>query len=374
MCGSAKFSSKFLLSGTDFKYSYRTNVILKNINQYFFDKMRSLFYIVFLIQLSIIQLSAQSDSSNTFLLDKNQSRQSIVIGKISIGRALTDLSDYKTEAAVTLAAFLSGKYLLIPITQRDSVAKTLSGKGIDPSLIKIANELLASKIVFANINRIENIIRIDLTLVDVKDKEKKQSGTGYAFLKFKKGSDDNNVFDPPLLTAFQRAFASALADSNLYAHLQGNLRVMPAAATVIAGVEFVDDSYLPPWKIFDEKLITSFETVETIFKAAKNSPRNVVYDVTSRDAIYSIFNLYFTENHKGLTSEEIDALRNFQVENYITGYLRRIKEGAELSLFYGKITKDGLTKLKEKKVIIPKDDQTKFLEQVTELTNELFAQ
>jgi hypothetical protein len=302
---------------------------------------------------------------------KCEGKKLLLIGNIKYGRETEMVTANKVESAVNLAVGLSEKYLLIPTVLRDSLAKMMSEKGIKPQLNVIADSIGADKIIFILVSRIENMLRVELNLVDAKVTTDRNIGEGFSSIHYML-NDSTQLVDPALLEAMQRAFASAVQDSNLYANCEGSFKVFPAPTLIIGGLEYKDNpSNFPKWDLFDRPIVSSYDAVESIFEQAKESQHFVVYDIPTRDSIYTIFNLYIIENHKPPSQTEIEALDKFLVRRYISGTFTRQKKNAEIELNLYEIVDGRLKQLKTEKGIIEKDDLTEFRNVLKELTKRL---
>ncbi len=304
-------------------------------------------------------------------ISKSNEIKMLLMGNIKFGQKTELISAYKVEAAVNLAALISEKYLLIPTIIRDSLAKMMSDDGLKPQLNILADSMKADYILFLNVSRIENMLRVELNLVDAKNTVNRNIGEGFASIHYMQG-DSTQLIDPALLTAFQRAFAVAVKDSNLYANSEGSFKVFPAPALVIGGIEYRNNpDYFPRWDIFDRPIVSSYDAAESIFEQAKDSPDYVVYDIPTRDTIFTIFNLYIIENHKPPSYLEIEALDKFLVRRYISGTFTRLRNSAEIELTLNEIIEGKLKPIKSEKGTIGKDDIIELRKVLKELTKKL---
>lgn len=321
-------------------------------------------------------ISAFSENGNTAdLKDYEQvydlTKIYLLIGNLTFGHQADSISPLKVEAGINLAAILSKKYSLIPSQIRDSLANYFSSNGIKPQVNIIADTLKADKILFINVSAIQNMLRMEITSADAKPPYDKNTGEGYALMHFIE-KDNKHLYDPAILAAAQRALASAERDSNLYKDEEGNFRVFPAETMVIGGIEYKDNpNQFPRWDIFDNQVISSYDAVESIFEEAKNSEKFVVYDIPTRDTIFSIFNMFIPENYRPPSTPEIEALDKFQVKNYICGTLTKLKEHCNLELSLYKIVNGKLKLIRTEKDIVEKDDITIYRKVLKRLTKKL---
>jgi hypothetical protein len=305
-------------------------------------------------------------------LDTN-SRIMVLLGNVDLGHEVQDLELPKIEAGLHLACELSKKFRLIPITDRDSVINVLSEKKKEPSAENLAKELKADKVYFILINRLHNMLRIDLTAFDQKSPKKKYKGIGYANLRYREQKTDKIIYDPALLKAFQRAIADAEKDTMLYSHLDENLKTFPASSLIIGGIDFQEDQTLPSWKLYDKKVVTSYDATEVIFDMIKDHPKFAVYDNPSRDSLYSLFHMHIVENYRPPTSFEILALNAMEVDYYITGLLKRTIDGAMLELVLCRVNKKSLEVIKSEKEMIYQDSIEEFRTAIRNCTKRIFA-
>lgn len=267
----------------------------------------------------------------------------IVLASVECGRKLV-FPTTKVEAGFALALQLSKQYSLVSAKEADSVEKHLSASAPrtkEISSLELAKHLQAGAIAFVRIDRLENILRAEIQVVHAPDFERKTKGVGYALIRYRKEKKDTPLLDPAVLTALQRAFAAAVGDSALYAGQPGVYDVQPAPTVVVGGMEFIANSLLPPWGLFEKTAIQGFDAVVTIFDAIKDSRRFVPYDVDSRDSIFALFHLYMIENDRPASRQELDALYKLDVSSYITGTCERTEKGAHVTLHLCDVNTNG---------------------------------
>ncbi|ROL58320.1 hypothetical protein D9V84_00890 [Bacteroidetes/Chlorobi group bacterium Naka2016] len=277
---------------------------------------------------------------------QSDSLKKILISQIEFGKNTQGLNQIKVEAAMNLVARFSNKFVIIPFDIRDSVAKTLDTKHIEPTPYNLAKELSAEYIFIIRINRLANVLRVDISSYNISNNEI-SNGKGYALIRYFKKETNEPVLDPALLTASQRAFAEVFNEPYIFNNLEGSLRIKPAPTLVIGSINYVENDTLAKWDIFQKKQVTSYFAIETIFEIAKNSSDFVVFDNATRDSIYAYFNLFEPENYSSPNIEEIKALLNFEVEYYIAGEFFWENNTAKLKLYLCKITDQGLEIIKE---------------------------
>jgi len=294
----------------------------------------------------------------------------ILITDVEFGHNVANLNIIKVEAALDLAARLSRKFQIIPIDIRDSVAKELKRKNIEPTPYNLGKELAASKLLIIRINRLANILRVDLSCFDTKDNSI-SDGKGYAAIRYFIKEKNEPVLDPALLAAFQRALADLIHEPNLYQNLSGSFKVKPAPPLVIGTINYIENDTLNRWDIFRKKQVTSYFALETIFETAHKTNDFVVLDIPTRDSIFSFFQLYEPENFSPPTSAEIKALLDFEIEYYIAGELFWGNGNANLRLFLCKITEEGLKIEKEVLKVISEDSLDSYKNAITSATIDL---
>lgn len=300
-------------------------------------------------------------------------KKNLMLGNFIAGRNLTkeDISEEKADAALSLASKLTGKYNFIEKIERDSFAQSFYDKGEKPILLDVAKAAKVDEIAFMRVDRFVNMLRVELQLVDVADTANRQVGEGFCQLNYREAETNRTLFDPSLLTATQRALADAKKDPDLYSKQIGNLKVKPAPTLVLTGIDFSLPIGLRPWNLYDTRVISSFSALTAIFAEAKNASNFVVYDIETRDSIYSLFNLYVVENYNLPTIHEIDALRKFKVDYIITGSYEQLPEAAELSLTLYKINPENVEKIKTVTDILNEDKQEEMNKIFAQLTKKL---
>lgn len=316
---------------------------------------------------SVLALSQKRNENNR---KKDDSPLKIYVAGIEIGKELGDLNPSKVEASFAFTMLMAQYFDIIPVKLADSISKSLATEGKPHSIADVANYFKANFIAYINLNRFVNIMRCDVTLLSGKDFSNKNTGTGYAFINYRDSADSRFLYDPSITLALQRAFAVAVKDSNLFAHLQKP--VYPAISCVVSGIEFKNEENFPPWDIFVNKVVNSFFVCETIFKTASESNKYVVFDLDTRDSIYATFKFYAPENYKAPNQMELYALRKFEVKSFITGSLERDTTGATLNLILINFTNEGLTEVKRTKGSLAIDSKIELEALVTKLTKELF--
>lgn len=323
--------------------------------------------IVILIFLYGIFFEANASADSTI---SNPTR--LMLGKVTVAKLIHyDISESKIEAAMGLAAKLSGKYMLVSAAYRDSVANTIRQAGEEPTLIKTASLVEAEKIVFISVNRLVNMLRVELQLVSVADTKNSQKGIGYSYLRYRDIDNDATLYDPSLLQAIQRAFSDALTDSSLFMNCTGSFKTLPAKTLAIGGIAFENDEKLESWKIFRKKEINSYDLAENVFDEARNSDKFAVYDIETRDSIYSMFKMYGVENCNAPTLQEIEALQKLDVQRFLAGVIARKPDGLAIELYLCDIENKKFEIIKSENSFLKEDSMKELKKIVRELTRKL---
>lgn len=340
--------------------------ILKN------KQSKQLFFFMFILFfLSFVNFAfSQSQRKGENNRKKEDSPLKIYIAGIEIGKELNDLNPSKVEASFAFTMLMAQYFDIVPTKIADSISKSLASEGKPNTIADVAKYFKANFIAYINLNRFVNIMRCDVTLLSGKDFANKSIGTGYSFINYRDSADNKYLYDPSITLALQRAFAVAVKDSNLFAHLPKP--VYPAMTCVISGLEFKNEENFPIWDIFVNKVVTSFFVCETIFKTASESNKYVIFDIDTRDSVYATFKFYAPENYKAPNQMELYALRKFEVKSFVTGSVERDSSGATLNLILIHFTNEGLTEIRRTKGTLTTDSKVELETLVTKLTEELF--
>jgi hypothetical protein len=296
----------------------------------------------------------------------------ILIANITIAKNIDSISEYKAMAALTYATMLTDKYRIINNKLIDSITEFAKKGGEKLSAKQIAERLGADYILFESINKFQNMLRLEIALRDVKNEKDKKSGIGYGLLNYRKIKNDLPLYDPIILKATQRALALAFGDSLLYQNVKDKkLQVYPAFATIIGGIEYEDNSRYPNWRMFQDKVLSSYDGCEVMFEESKDSPTLAVYDLASRDSIFTRFKLYGFENYNAANITELAVLEKFDVRYYICGKLERNEEGALFVAYLLEINKSKVNIVKSDGEQILEDSTDKFREAIRKATQRL---
>jgi hypothetical protein len=120
--------------------------------------------------------------------------------------------------------------------------------------------------------------------------------------------------------------------------------------------------------------VDSYFLIESIFKYASESPRYTIFDFATRDSIYTKFNFYSPENYKAPNQMELYALRQFEIEYYITGTFSRDTAGASLTLILVKFTTSGLSEVKQIEARVTEDSKKHIEGVIQKAVSQLLAQ
>lgn len=289
---------------------------------------------------------------------------------IKIGANIDSVSANKALSAVNLALALTQKYELIQPTIVDSLYKISLKNDSNLSVDKFAKILDAKYSLFININRFQRILRTEIVAVNTDTKEKSK-GIGFALLNLQIQETGKILYDPILVSSSQRALAALFQDTLMYANNIGVYKVEPAAPLVVGGLYYKDSTDFSKWTLYSDKVLSSYYACESIFEAGKNASKYIVYDIATRDSIYSLNNMFAVENYNIPTPQELNTLMNFEVKYYITGELKRVSEGAEVNLYLTEIKVNDLKFIKKASKILENDKLDEYKVILTQLTKEL---
>lgn len=285
--------------------------------------------------------------------------------------SISHVPDAKFEAALNLAVELSQKAGLVNLKERDSIINYYSKSGEPISALSLAKEMNADYIVFTGANQLNNILRLELifkpTNFDLEDKK----AIAYSYIRYKQTEDDKHLYDPALLKAHQRAFAKAFGLDSIYLELEEPFNVKPVEPLVIGGLVFDKKDVKPLWKLFDTQEISSYHAAEAMFDVAILSNDYMTYDIASRDSLYSLAKLYGIENYNSPTSVELQVLQNMEVKYYLSGYIERLNNAANISITLYEINDYKLVPLKSEKGILERDDMDELGDKIEEITSKL---
>lgn len=296
----------------------------------------------------------------------------VMPGTINFNQLDGVITGSSIDAALALSLELTGSYIYVPVARRDSVLATQNGG--QHTIISAAKSLGASAIVFTTVSRIVNLVRAEVVLASGSDFSSRVTGIGYSTIRFMKEGSDVPIAEPSILTALQRAIAVALDNPELYANADTSVRVFPTKLLSVGGVEFISPpAELPPWQLFKEKTVSSYDLAQNIVFHLTDNPDFTILDIDSRDTMFATAGLYLVANDRPVSSTEIQVLRLFEVSSVIIGSLERIPEGARLTLMHCRInTNDTYTSLRSAFAVITEDTKGAFHKAIEECMGRLF--
>jgi hypothetical protein len=281
------------------------------------------------------------------------------------------ISETKIDMALSFAFTILDSKQYISAKERDSISSHLYEMNENPELMKVAKLSDAKNLLFAKVNVLGNIIRADIDIINVADTTKRSRGFGYALVRYFDKETGDLIYDPALLTSIQRALAVAMNDSLLFVDSIKGFNVRPLPTLVIGSIYYVDYESFKDWEIIRNHVVSSYSAVESIFEAANKSEKYVVYDLATRDSVYSKFKLYGIENYAAPSEHELNALYKVGVDYFITGSLERTDEGAKVMMSLFGIRQRGLLLIEEVEGILKNDKLSELQQLVRKLTREL---
>jgi len=301
-----------------------------------------------------------------------QSQERVMPGMINLRTPDSLLSTPVMDRAVGLAFVMSERFAYIPMATRDSIVTARHGEKWTAA--QTAAEVGATAMAFVTVARFVNLIRVEIVLMSGPDYKQRQTGVGYASIRHALVGSEVPSVQPALLLAAQRAVMHVTKDTSLYAGLQKDLRARPATMYSVSGINFLQDSLIPPiWQLFDENTVVSYDMVQTIVHRLHDIDSLTVIDIETRDSMYAKGKLYLVENDRAITGSEIRILIGFDVSHVITGTFARVKEGARLTLFASHVDLSGsLTVSRSATRLVKKDTKEAMREAVTACVDELF--
>ncbi len=310
--------------------------------------------------------------SSSFTVDTLEPGVRIILAKVEIGDGLEDLPRWKVDAAFSICSRMSPKIDFITEKERREFRdKYLISKESGEDFMLYYDSLGADYAAFLRINKLENILGVNLRLKSKRDSVPVLWAQAWAEIRYKQSEDDKDVIDPTLLQGLQRAIASAFSDSLFWHGLDSSLRVYPHKTIVVGGLKYIDDDRLKSWKLFDEEIVSSYDAAETIYQWVRSSDKFVCYDIASRDTLYALNNMYGVENYDAPTRFELKVLHDFNVEYYITGEFERLPEGAKLKIYFCRISKNGIEIINQAEELLEEDSTENYRELLRKLTKEV---
>lgn len=296
----------------------------------------------------------------------------VMPGTINFDRSDSVLSGSSIDAALALSLELTGRYVYVPVAIRDSVLATQNGG--QHTIISAARSVGAAVIVFITVSRIVNLVRAEIVFATGSDFSSRVSGIGYSTIRYMKEGTDVPIAEPSVLSALQRAIAIALADREIYAQADTNVRVYPTQLLSVGGVEYVSPPPdLSQWQLFKEKTVSSYDLAQHIVFYFTDNPDYTILDIDTRDTMFATAGFYLIANDRPVTSSEIQVLRLFEVSALIVGSLERTTKGARLTLMHCRINdNDTYTSLRSAFADITEDTKGAFHAAISECLGKLF--
>ncbi|HYF03786.1 MAG TPA: hypothetical protein VEC36_10450, partial [Patescibacteria group bacterium] len=234
-----------------------------------------------------------------------------VLASAQVGQELLNVTSSKVDAAFELAANVSGYYRLISSTRRDSLSEAFKNQGKQPTALSAAQVLKPERLFFARVNAFKNLLRVELISRRPPDYSTETHGVGYALLRYANQATGEILYDPAILEAMQRAMIAVEGKSDMFLKADGKLRVEPAETIVAGGIDFENNGITRKWELFEDKVVNSYDAVETIFSILKDNPRYVAVDIGTRDSMYATNGLYMVENYNPPSKLEVETLDRF---------------------------------------------------------------
>jgi len=299
------------------------------------------------------------------------SKYTLIIGGTQFNGNVSNINPYKLELALNFLSILKkDEIALIPSLVRDSLIKKNQELNNHINLVNVGLELKADYLIFTRVNALKNLVRTDVTLINIQDTSKVLKGYGYSSANYKNDKDEL-IYDPAILSSLQRALALAFNDSTMFVDSAKGFVNKPAPLLAIGGIYFADDDKLPKWYIFDKKVVNSFDALETIFETAIKNTEYITIDTDTRDTIYNLNNLFVVENYNAPSEYELLALYKMGVEYYISGVLKRNEDGSRLELYLYKFENGVMQSINSAYEIIPDDSILLLRESLKYLTEKI---
>jgi len=299
------------------------------------------------------------------------SKYTLIIGGTQFNGNVSNINPYKLELALNFLSILKkDEVALIPSIVRDSLIKKNQELNNRINLVNVGLELEADYLIFTRVNALKNLVRTDITLINIQDTSKVLKGYGYSSANYKNDKDEL-IYDPAILSSLQRALALAFNDSTMFVDSAKGFINKPAPLLAIGGIYFADDDNLPQWYIFDKKVVNSYDALETIFETAYKNTNYITIDTDTRDTIYNLNNLFVVENYNAPSEYELMALYKMGVEYYISGVLKRNEDGSLLELYLYKFENGVMQSINSATEIIPDDSILLLRESLKYLTEKI---
>lgn len=293
----------------------------------------------------------------------SKNRNIVTIGSVEFGTKIDSIPVWKVDAAMNLIASMSNKFSYFPMEEKLNLIDSLTKSNIANPTKVIIDSLKINWVFNFKINKLQNILGVNLTALSLKDSTKSYTDNGFAYLNLR-DSTKKSVYDISLTNAIQRAICKTLKDSTIYKDAIEDYKVYPYPTIVVGGLEFIENSNMAKWALFTDKQVTSYDVAESIWEETYKEDRFVAFDIESRDSLYTLFNMYGVENYDKPTPFEIKALNAFEVKYFITGTFERASPGAIIKLHICKLEPSGLKIVSTGKTELTEDNLTELRKQV----------
>ena len=289
----------------------------------------------------------------------------VLIGSVIQGTGADSISAHKIYTATKLAVDMSQGYITVSDTARKTV---IENGNKDITFEQVAELLNAHSLIYSSVDVFHNMLRANITLVNVATKKEK-IGYGYSPLRYMK--DGKPIYDVALLSALQRALMFVTEDTTLYNHQPKEYQLKPAESMVVGGFMFDNNDNPLIWRLFTNKSVASYFASESIYEAAKESENYAVYDLATRDSMYAAFNMFLMENFTQPSQTEMKILKAFSVENFIFGSIKRVENHADVKLILAEMDGERLNIVKVEEDILREDNEEELGKIVRKLTKKL---
>ncbi|MEI6091701.1 MAG: hypothetical protein WCR42_14690 [bacterium] len=273
--------------------------------------------------------------------------------------------------ALSLAVNLSKDYATVSFASIDSIVIKLNPNINKININEIAGHFGVDKVIYASLNTLNNVIRAEVIIKSLTDSTYFKKAEGWSVMNYRDILDDKVIYIPSVITVFQRAFAKAIGDSSMYDSYRNDYRVFPAEPLIVCGLEYENNDSLPNWELFERAQLSSYDAVENICTVASFHPDYAVFDLASRDTLWGMVKNFEVFNFKAASILDIQAISAVGVKNFVTGYIKRIPEGAEICLRLFEIRRDQAEAMKTKTRILLKDNLEDMRYAIKYLTIEL---
>lgn len=268
--------------------------------------------------------TGQSQTGNKSLSDKsishNAQSRSLVLAATESGNGAPNISEAHVDAALNLCLQLVDTWDYRNLPQRNAALDSIETLGESPTAAAIGTALQADALAFVRVDRVQNLLRVEVTLRSGAQYANSSQGLGWDVIRYRRDEDNAQVTDLALTTALQRALAAASGDSLLFATAEKPYDVQPAAPLVVTGLSIAENA-ASGWNLFNEHIVNSYHAVVAIGEEARKHEQFVAVDIDTRDTMYAMNGFYLVENYRPPTDIEIQTLQFFGVEYVLGGAL-----------------------------------------------------